>query len=300
MFSARTKKIIRDWVPPCGIQLAQNLMNYVRPASWEYVADGWKGASQVRGWNVASVVEFQTARWRAYAEALSGTNPLAVNHEEWQDLKSGKLRDHNTLMTYAYVLALAARQKQCVSILDWGGGLGHYSVVSKAVLPDVQIDYYCHDVPLLCNAGRQMSPAIHFVEGPQECFARSYDLVLASSSVWYEQHWRALLKGLAGVANSYLYITRMIFIDHCPSYVAIQRTGQASYQTEYLCWILNRDEFLGYMSSLGMQLVRECLICDAQHIFKAPEQGSYKGFLFRNITSPGTSRTDRDAARRVI
>src|SRR5438445_2804442 len=130
-FSARAKKVIRDWAPPRGVQLAQNLMNHFRPAPWEYVAGGWEGASQVRGWNVASVVEFQTARWRAYAEALSGANPLAVNHEEWRELRSGKLRDHNTLMTYAYVLALAARQKQCVSVLDWGGGLGHYSLLSK-------------------------------------------------------------------------------------------------------------------------------------------------------------------------
>ena len=261
--------------------------------------DGWDQSTRVGGWNVASVVDFQTARWRAYADALSGPDPLAVNHEEWQDLKSGKLRDHNTLMTYAYVLALAARQKHCVSILDWGGGLGHYSLLSKAVLPDVEFDYYCHDVPLLCHAGREMSPAIHFVEDPQECFLRHYDLVLASSSVWYERHWRTLLKSLAAVANPYLYVTRMIFIDDCASYVAIQRTGAAGYKTEYLCWILNRQEFLSYMGSLGMELVRECLICDAQHIHKAPEQGSYKGFLFRNVAACHSYQSSKSDASSV-
>jgi putative methyltransferase (TIGR04325 family) len=275
-------------------------MNRLRPAAWEYMPEGWDRATEVRGWNVSSVVEFQTARWRAYAEALSGPAPLAVNHEEWRDLKSGKLRDHNTLMTYAYVLALAAHQKQCVSVLDWGGGLGHYSLLSKAVLPEVEFDYYCHDVPLLCSAGRQLSPTIHFLEDPEECFARRYDLVLASSSIWYERQWRTLLKHLAASANPYLYVTRMIFIDRCSSYIAIQRTGAASYRTEYLCWILNRGEFLGYMSSLGMELVRECLICDAQYIFKAPEQGSYKGFLFRNSTPLSTSRIVRDTERRAI
>jgi putative methyltransferase (TIGR04325 family) len=279
--SMQAKRFIRDWIPPRGIELAQSILNHVRPADWEYVAEGWSRIGQIRGWNVESVVEFQTSRWHAYADAITGAAPLAVNHEEWQELRSGKLRDHNTLMTYAYVLALSARQKQSVSVLDWGGGLGHYGLLSKAILPDVGFDYFCHDVPLLCAAGRQMSPWIHFLDDPQECFARTYDLVLASSSVWYEQHWRNVVGSLAAIANPYLYVTRMIFVERCPSYVAIQRTGSASYQTEYLCWILNRQEFIEYVSSLGMELVRECLICDAQHIYKAPEQGSYKGFVFR-------------------
>ena len=284
--STQSKKIIRDWIPPRGIELAQKFLNHVRPAEWEYVPEGWNRITQVRGWNVDTVVEFQTARWHAYADALAGPAPLAVNHEEWQDLRSGKLRDHNTLMTYAYVLALAARQKQSVSILDWGGGLGHYALLSKAILPDVHFDYYCHDVPLLCAAGRQICPSIHFLDDPQECFSRHYDLVLASSSVWYEPHWQGLLKNLASIADPYLYVTRMIFVDRSPSYVAIQRTGPTSYQTEYLCWILNRREFIEYAVSLEMELVRECLICDAQNIVRAPEQGSYKGFLFRRVRSP--------------
>lgn len=279
------KVVAQNWVPPALIRVAQRALNSLRPADWEYVHEGWLGASRTRGWNVASIVEFQKARWDAYAELLRGAGPLAVNHEESKRLNSGNLRDHNTLVSYAYVLAVAAHQKQRVSLLDWGGGLGHYYLLSKAVLPEVEIDYYCHDLPLLCQAGREVLPPGHFMEKPEECFGLRYDLVLASSSVWYEEDWRSLLDRLTAAANPYLYVTRMIFIERTSSYVAIQRPPAAGYRTEYLCWILNREEFLEHVCSRGMELVREFLICNAQHIHRAPEQGDYRGFLFRKLDS---------------
>ncbi len=278
---ARLKNWTRNWVAPGFISLAQRTLDLVRPAPWEYVPDGWRTAHSVRGWNVASVVELQKAKWPTYAESLAGTAPLGVNHESRWKPNTGNLRDHNTLLSYAYVLALAAHQLQRLSLLDWGGGIGHYYLLSKAVLPGVAIDYYCHDLPLFCEAGRETLPETYFVEKPEECFSRRYDLVLASSSVWYEQDWTSVLDQLIGVADPYLYVTRMIFVERAASYVAIQRPREAGYRTEYLCWILNRNEFLDRVLSRGMELLREFMVCPGQHIHRAPEQGDYRGFLFR-------------------
>jgi len=278
---ARLKKWIRDWAPPGLIRSAQRVLDHVRPAPWEYVRDGWGMDARVRGWNVACVAEMQRTKWRAYADSLKGTGPLGINHEEPEKPNSGNLRDHNTLISYAYVLALAAHERQSISLLDWGGGMGHYYLLSKAVLPGVAIDYYCHDVPLLCQAGRDALNDAHFADQRQETFSRRYDLVLASSSVWYEEKWRSLLGELAEAADPYLYVTRMIFVDHGPSYLAIQRPWSLGYRTEYLCWILNRAEFLECARVQGLELVREFLICEAPHIHRAPVQGEYRGFLFR-------------------
>jgi putative methyltransferase (TIGR04325 family) len=226
-------------------------------------------------------VELQKAKWPTFAASLAGTAPLGVNHESRWKPNTGNLRDHNTLLSYAYVFALAARQLQRLSLLDWGGGIGHYYLLSKAVVPGVVLDYYCHDLPLFCEAGRKVLAEVHFVENPKECFSRRYDLVLASSSVWYEEDWTSLLDQLIRLADPYFYITRMIFVERAASYVAIQRPWQSGYRTEYLCWILNRHEFLNHVLSRGMELVREFLICPSQHIHRAPEQGDYMGFLFR-------------------
>lgn len=253
----------------------------MRPASWEYVPEGWRADARIRGWNVAGVADSQKRKWRDYAESLQATGPLGVNHEDPEKSNTGNVRDHNTLISYAYVLALAAHEKMSMSLLDWGGGMGHYYLLSQTVMPGVKIEYHCHDVPLLCQAGRDVLPQAHFYEKPDESFSRRYDLVLASSSVWYEEDWRSVLRRLIEVSNPYLYITRMIFVNHASSYVAMQRPKSFGYRTEYLCWILNRQEFLDHVLSRGMELVREFLICDAQHIHCAPEQGDYRGFLFR-------------------
>lgn len=34
-------------------------------------------------------------------------------------------------------------------MLDWGGGLGAYYVYSRALLPDLELDYHCRELPLL-------------------------------------------------------------------------------------------------------------------------------------------------------
>jgi putative methyltransferase (TIGR04325 family) len=234
-----------------------------------------------RGWNVASISEMQRENWATYAKTLKGTGPLGINHEALSKSDSVDLNAHNILISCAYVFALAAWQKQNLSVLDWGGGIGHYCLLGKAVLPEVAIDYHCQDVPLLCQAGRGVLPEAHFLDKPDDCFSRQYDLVLASSSIWYEEDWRALLNKLVAATNSYLYVTRMIFVRNTGSYVALQRPAAMGYRTEYLCWILNRQEFLDHVLSRGMEVVREFLIGEASHIHRAPEQGDYRGFLFR-------------------
>jgi putative methyltransferase (TIGR04325 family) len=278
------KEFVRTWVPPGVIRIGQQALDRVRPAPWEYLPGGWESSERTRGWNVSCIARMQKETWSAYADRLRGTGPLGINHED-RNLDSGGLSDHNTLITYAYVLSLAAQQKQSLSLLDWGGGIGHYYLLSKAVLPGVGFDYYCHDVPLLCQAGQAVLPQGHFIENPDRCFSRKYDLVLASSSLWYEQDWRSVLDRLAAVADPYLYVTRMIFVELAASYVAIQRPWALGYGTEYRCWIFNREEFVQHLLSRSMDLVREFLICDGQRIYRAPEQGDYKGFLFRKRTT---------------
>ena len=281
------KKVIRDWAPPGLIRLAQAGLDHVRPAPWEYSAQGWKKGVPVNGWSAPSITEAQKQRWQAYAEAVKGSGSLTLNHED-PELNSGRLRDHNTLVSYAYVLALAAQQKCSLSVLDWGGGMGQYYLLSKALLQGVKIDYYCQDLPSLCQAGREVLPQVHFCEEAGECFFRPYDLVLASSSLWYESDWRSLVDRLVNVANPYLFITRMVFVGRVASYVALQRPRAVGYKTEYLCWILNRSEFVDYVSSGPMELVREFLICRGPRIHGAPEQGDYCGFLFRKTATRET------------
>jgi len=278
----------KDWVPGGLLRLVQSGLDYIRPAQWEYAKSGWETELYSSGWNVESVADAQKARWDRFAASLQGCGPLTLNHED-PAINSGLLRDHNTNITFAYVLAMAAQHKQAISILDWGGGIGHYCLLGHAVVPDITLDYYCCDLPLLCQVGREKVPQAKFFEDATACWARSYDLVLASSSLWYEHDWHDLVKKLVQSTKHYLFITKMVFIERLHSFVAIQRPWAVGYQTEYLCWVLNRAEFVDYVCSLNMSLIREFLICSGPRIHRAPEQGDYRGFLFRK----GENNTSR-------
>ena len=254
---------------------------------WEYVPEGWRRKDpRVKGWNVESILDTQKARWPAFLRMVQGSGPLDATHRlqvagEVSAPSNNDYAAHNTMMAYAYVIARASRKKDRISLLDWGGGIGHYYIIGKALLPEIEIDYHCKDLPLLCRGGRELLPEAKFHENEEECFARTYDLVLASSSLHYSEDWKSVAQRLAVATRSYLYITRLPIVHRLTSFVAVQRPYQYGYQTEYLCWFLNREEFLTHMGAFEMELVREFLIQERPHVHKAPEQGEYRGFLFR-------------------
>jgi putative methyltransferase (TIGR04325 family) len=248
---------------------------------WEYVPEGWRsGNPRVKGWNVESILKTQRAKWPDFQRSVQGNGPLGSAHEGLVP-SNHDYAAHNSIMAYAYAITLAARKKDRISLLDWGGGIGHYYIISKALLPEVTIDYHCKDLPLLCEGGRELLPEARFYDNEEECFAPTYDFVLASSSLQYSEDWKRIAQRLSLATRSYLYITRIPIVPRKPSFVVVQRPYQYGYETEYLCWFLNQEEFLTHMRTLGMELIREFLIQERPHVHNAPEQGEYRGFLFR-------------------
>lgn len=277
------KQTIKRFLPPILIETARRVFPATPPVEqpeWEYIEEGWSARDpKIKGWNVESVLETQKAKWPQFLISVQGTGPLGISHEASTPSNSD-YAPHNTLMAYAYVLAMAARKKVSLSLLDWGGGIGHYYVISKALIPDIKIDYHCKDLPLLCQQGRIFLPEASFHDDEESCFKQSYDLVLASASLHYREDWKSALARLASVSRSYLYVTRLPIVHQAPSFAVVQRPYRYGYQTEYIGWFLNRKEFLDHASALQMKLVREFLINERPRVHKAPEQGEYRGFLF--------------------
>lgn len=254
---------------------------------WEYMPQGWDTKDpRMKGWNDESVLEVLKAKWPMFVRAVQSNGPFRVASplhcaEGARPLSELDYIWHNVVMAYAYVLTLAARKHDRLSLLDWGGGLGHYYLISKALLPEIEIDYHCKELPLVCRGGRDLFPEASFYDDDERCFQRSYDLVLVSTSLQYSPKWQETVSRLASVSRSYLYITRLPVIEQVASFVVVQRPYPHGYQTEYLSWFLNRRELLSHMSALQMELVREFLIQERPYVHKAPEQGTYRGFLFR-------------------
>ena len=73
---------------------------------WEYIPEGW--SYPTRGWDAEAVADTYARKWPDYLAAIEAPKPLGVHHETAEVL-TGDPDAHNVLVTFAYVLALAAR-----------------------------------------------------------------------------------------------------------------------------------------------------------------------------------------------
>jgi putative methyltransferase (TIGR04325 family) len=253
----------------------------MRP-EWEYVGSAFGG--RVRGWDVAAVEEAYRRRWPEFLAAVRSGGTLGIAHEV--PLGQSVVKDdpgwHNVVLTFGYVLARAARGRGEVSLLDWGGGPGHYYLIARELLPEVDLDYHSRDLPRLAALGRELLPAAHFHDN-DECLERRYDLVMVSDSLQYVEDWRRQLTELARAAAPWLYVAMLPLAS--ASFVIVQRPDAYGYETEYESWVLGRDEFLTAAAAVGLQLEREFVAPGVIDAAGAPEAAALRSFLFANRAS---------------
>lgn len=278
------KEIAKRHLSPFMLHCVKQAYHRVRYGGpeWEFCPQGWITTdSKIKGWNVDAIARTQQVKWPAFLQAIKGTGPLTIAHEA--PMQSEKNFDaHHLLMAYAYVLTLAALKKDKIALLDWGGGIGHYCLLSRCILPELLIEYSCKDLPMLCTAGRELLTEATFYEADDEIAGRHYDLVLASGSLQYAEDWKSVIRLLAGSASPYLFVTRLPVVRRCRSFVVRQRVYAYGYESEYFSWIFNREEVIDTVVSEGCELVREFLFHEHPHVSRAPEQAEVTGFLFRN------------------
>jgi putative methyltransferase (TIGR04325 family) len=253
---------------------------------WEFVPEGWArtaGDPRVKGWDVTAVGAAYREKWPGFVHAIEGARPLGVYHEvaAGEDMTGEDPAAHNLVLSFAYVAALAAHAKDRLVFLDWGGGLGHYGEIARAVLP-VEVDYHCKEVDAVVTAAREARVDGRFVSD-DSWRDRSYDLVLASGSLQYAEDWRAQLADLAAVCSGYLFVTRLPYARTTPSFHVLQRAYRYGYETEYVGWVVNRTELLECAAELGLELERELVLDAWLSAAGAPEDPiGHRGFLFKS------------------
>lgn len=280
--SKKSRQIAKRLLPPVLVDVFRRIGAPTAPVSDRYEALGskWPLASDSNpGWEDSGIARTQASRWREWCDFCAGTGPLDIPHEAASP-SSGDMQFHNIYMTFGYVLALASAGKKEMSILDWGGGLGHYSVLAEALLPDTTIEYHCKDLPAFCEQGAALLPEATFYTG-DSCLQRTYDFVIASGSLQCSGNWEEILTGLAKAASGYLYVTRLPVLFESPSTVVRQRTREQGFSGELLGWFLNRQELLAASEAAGMRLVREFFLVQHPAVDGIAEQAQVRGFLLR-------------------
>lgn len=274
-------KKIKSLLPPILLKFITNNLGYFNLAPWEYVKEGFDYPINSQGWNLEQIAELQFQKWPEYSKRIFSTGGFGINHESEMALGNAPFF-HNLLVSFAYVITLSANKKKNVNFLDWGGGIGHYGLLANEILKplDLHLNYYCYDFEVFGKVGQKLNLGYNFFSNTDQYLNVEFDLIMASSSIWYEKNWKDGVDHLCKYQTQYLYITRMIFIAKEQSYVAIQRPKSMGYKTEYLFWIINKYDFIDYLLSKGFKLLREFEFGETLPIFKAPEQGTFSGFLF--------------------
>jgi putative methyltransferase (TIGR04325 family) len=163
-----------------------------------------------------------------------------------------------------------------VSVLDWGGALGHYAVIAQALFPSVTFDYSCRELPRMVQLGQRLNPAVHWFDS-DGCLDRTYDLVMVNGSLQYIQDWREFLsRATAAVGTGQYFLLTRVPVVSGAGFVALQRV----HGTTVLHQQINEGELLARMRDAGLQLVRELVVGDRPVILNAPEQCELKGWLF--------------------
>ena len=254
-----------------------------RRLSWEMVADADEVWTAHPGWAHESIARTQREKWPGFVRSVDGAQPLGRSHEASADA-APDVGAHNTIMSFAYALGRAALGRRRISVLDWGGGAGHYFVFARKLYPELDLEFVIKDLATLCAVGRELLPDATFVADETQALSRRYDLVFASSSLHYTRDCYALLDRLCTSAERWLMLTRLPIVEDNDDFVVVQRPHRYGYLTEYPGWFLNRRRLVDFVTARGFALDREFLVAERPYVPNAPEQAQYAGFLFGRMT----------------
>lgn len=251
-----------------------------RRPSFEFVGYSWPAHDRSRGWDTEDVPRRQREAWSQFAQSLEGAHVLGTS-AEGEGGMSPSLAAQSAHLALAYAVARAGRSKNAIRVLDWGGGLGQSRLVIQALHPDISVEHHVAETPVTCVHGRQVNPESVFHDDDQ-WQSLGFDLVIASGSIQYVEHWRELLENLVTVSGDWTYVARFPVIESGRTYVMRQRANPL-YDTEYLGWVVRRNEVLEQLEDLGSEPVREFSYGEAVHVPKAPNQPVYRGWLTRKV-----------------
>lgn len=272
-----TKPFIKKIILKVIDQANRRVMRFIsRENLLDYAQNGWMATPDERGWDSSSVVDAERAKWNDFCLMMEGTGPLDFHHEMTNLSKTRSLLFHNLNITYGYVLAVAAHNKSSISILDFGGGLGHYYKIGQALLPGVELNFCCKETPRMAEAGKQLNPDIQWYQD-DSCLNRTFDLVMVTGSLQYIEHWQMFLNDISRAVGEFFFLARVPIIEKSGTYAAIQKT----YDTKMLHWIFNKTDLLQAIENAGFTIVREFVLGERHYIKNASEQCELRSWLLR-------------------
>lgn len=270
----RSKRLLKKLLPPLMVDLCRRAL--IRRANWE-VVPAFESTSA--GWNVEDVALVYQRKWPDFLRHVHSGEPLGIPPDAIRS-EGFDLAFHNTVMCFAHALAVAAAGRSRLSMLDWGCALGHYRIYAQRLMPGLDLDYTGRDLAPMVAAAQAVQSNVTFYDS-DICLDRTYDLVMASTSLQYAKDWHNLVANLVRASAGWIYVTGLPVVSSAATFPFVQRAQGYGYNTEYVAWCLNRAEFLGAMETAGARLRQEYVLGYRPSIKGAREQCEYRGYLFQ-------------------
>jgi putative methyltransferase (TIGR04325 family) len=272
-------RMVKDWLPP-ALWLLLRRLRYGDDALYEYVGPEWpKEIGAATGWDEPFAIEIMEANWERYRAMAEGT--ARWDRRPWNTSISDQFAA-NDMSSFALSLALSARGRDRVSVLDWGGAFGHYALIARTLLPHVDIDYTVKERRAMCAAGTRLNPRVSFTSDDDAALSRRYDLVVAAGALQYSQNWSDVATKLAESATNWLLFTQLPITDPWhPSFVVAQRLRRSGVAGDSTCWIFDKREFIHHLRGCGLTLLREFLSAGPRRVKRGPANSISTALLFR-------------------
>lgn len=266
-----SKQILKSIVPPILWNAGRNLKRrWVRSVThFQYAPEGWStplpgGAHSDDFWS--AFISQEQAASRELIARIQAREPL---------LEASGGEDSKYIL-FGYVLALATRHHGKISVLDYGGNLGDYYWVGQALVPGVDLDYHCKELPKIVEAGRRIRPEVVW-HTDDAVLARAHDLVMFSSTIQCLPNWQDILVRAGQSVRTYLLLSDVPVVRDVPAYVVTHRSdGKTNLQI-----MMNRSEIIDTVEGAGLRLIREFEMRPHPPVANAPEQPTCVGWLFR-------------------
>lgn len=258
--------------------LEREIGNHIRynAADKPKTFDGWRALgpdwpeARTGGWDCDGITAIRRSQWANLA-ALPAFMLAGASPDEQANIMVA-------LDAVNEALRLRPDGKP-LRILDWGGDVGMFHHRLKRLCPDLALDYTVKEMPFLCALGRELNPEVRFVETEEQALGETYDLVIASASLHYEQDWKHRFQSLCRAARSVFLFARQPTLLNTPSFVA----EQGAYGTVFTCWILSEREIFEQAVEARAEVRLRAFSGDGAAIAGAAEAPVFRSYLLRPL-----------------
>ena len=160
---------------------------------------------------------------------------------------------------------LALGQPATLRILDFGGALGIHFHALAAHFPWCRLQWVVCETTAVATAGssgftfnKPNGSTLSFSDKAAEVLANGIDLVIASSSLQYLEHWPQMLQTFR--AAPWLLLDRVPLIDHPTDLIAIQVVPASYTDTRYPGWKFAAGNWLPRLAHAGFKPVLQWLV----------------------------------------